>query len=193
MITRAEFISRFLYQIRDDEFYGNPGSLPKADVIQQAATAAKDILGFDDHRASFALLAEVIDVCTAEELELRGSGTAARNATKHPRVVALKKLDSSQRASVAAAAAQGLAWMEDCRQWIQDSTLRNQIAKRVMTAVLVSVGSIGRGYTAAQLTALAQIGASLQDMDVFVVRARRAITEIVAAAPPNQAIQPTPR
>jgi hypothetical protein len=177
--NRAEFISRFLYQIRDDEFYGNPGSLPKPEIIEQAASAAKDVLGFDAHRAAFTTLAEVIDICTSEELDLRGSGIAARNATKHPKVIALKKTDSQQRAAIAAAAAQGLAWMEDCRPWVADTTLRNQIAKRVMTAILYSIGRIKRGYTAAQLSALTQIGTSLQDMDIFVVRARDTIYEIV--------------
>src|SRR5215468_2639292 len=129
LATRTEFVSRFLYQIRDDEFYGNPGTLPKPEVIEQAGVAAKDAIGFDAHRESFTTLAEIIDVCTAEELASRGSGIAARNATKHPRVMALKKLDSAQRASIAAASAQGLAWMEDCRQWVQDHSLRNQIAK----------------------------------------------------------------
>ena len=179
MITnRADFISRFLYQISDDEFYGNPGTLPKPEAIDRAAAAARDFVGFDAHRASFATLAEVIDVCTAEELDLRGSGIAARNATKHPRVAALKKLDFVERASIATAAAQGLAWMEDCRQWVQDHTLRNQIAKRVMLAVLVSVGRIKRGYTTEQLAALAKIGTALEDMDIFVVRAREVIDEI---------------
>jgi len=177
--NRAEFISLFLYQIRDDEFYGNPGSLPKREVIEQAAAAAKDIIGFEKHRAAFGVLAEVIDVCTGEELAMRGSGVAARNATKHPRVAALKKLDAVDRASFAVAAAQGLAWMEDCRQWVQDHTLRNQITKRIMLAILVSVGRIKRGYTAAQLAALERIGASLEDRDIFVVRAREVIDEIV--------------
>ena len=192
LTNRAEFISRFLYQIRDDEFYGNPGSLPKSEVVVQASATARDIIGFDAHRASFTTLAEVIDVCTAEELASKGSGIAARNATKHPQVAALKKLDSAQRAGVAAAAAQGLAWMEDCRQWVQDHNLRNQIAKRVMTAILVSVGRIKRGYTAAQLAALAQIGASLRDTDVFVVRSRQAIDEILAGkTPSNKSLQAT--
>jgi hypothetical protein len=69
--------------------------------------------------------------------------------------------------------------MEDCRPWVADTTLRNQIAKRVMTAILYSIGRIKRGYTAAQLSALTQIGTSLQDMDIFVVRARDTIYEIV--------------
>ena len=180
MITnRAEFISRFLYQISDDEFYGNPGTLPKPEVIDRAAAAARDVVGFDAHRASFAALAEIIDVCTAEEIDLRGSGIAARNASRHPRVAALKKLDFVARAGIAAAAAQGLAWMEDCRPWVQDHTLRNQIAKRVMLAILVSVGRIKRGYTAGQLAALAKIGAALEDGDIFVMRAREVIDEIV--------------
>ena len=179
LTSRAEFISRFLYQIREDEFYGSPGSPPKPEVIEKATAAAKDIIGFEANRASFSLLAEIIDVCTAEELASRGSGVAARNATKHPRVTALKKLSFAERASIACAASQGLAWMEDCRKWVEDYTLRNQIAKRVMLAVLVSIGRMKRGYTAAQLTALARIGSSLKDMDIFVVRAREVIDEIV--------------
>jgi hypothetical protein len=180
MITsRNEFISRFLYRIGDDEFYGNAGTLPEPEVIARATGAAEDIVGFETHRESFSLLAEMIDVCTAEEIASRGSGVAARNASKHPLVTALKKLDLAKRASIACAASQGLAWMEDCREWVQDHTLRNQIAKRVMLAVLVSVGRNKKGYTAAQLAALARIRSSLEDMDIFVVRAREVIDEIV--------------
>jgi hypothetical protein len=48
-----------------------------------------------------------------------------------------------------------------------------------MLAVLVSVGRNKKGYTAAQLAALARIRSSLEDMDIFVVRAREVIDEIV--------------
>ena len=150
--------------------------------MAKASSAARDALGFDAHIAAFTTLADVIDVCTAEELESKGYGQAARNAGKHPRVVALTKLEFEQRAAVAAAAFQGLAWMEDCRQWVRDATLRNQIAKRVMTGVGVAVGRIKKGYTAAQLGALVRIGASLKDNDVFVLRSRGAIAEILAAS-----------
>jgi len=66
-----------------------------------------------------------------------------------------------------------LAYSAGCAAKTAEATLRNQIAKRVMLAVLVSVGHIKRGYTAPQLAALAQMGASLQDMDIFAVRARQ--------------------
>src|SRR5215471_17312332 len=105
LATRTEFVSRFLYQIRDDEFYGNPGTLPEPQVIEQAGAAAKDVIGFDAHRESFTMLAKIIDFCTAEELAARGTGLAARNATRHPKVMALKKLDSAERANIAAASA----------------------------------------------------------------------------------------
>ncbi len=182
VINRAQFISLFLYQIREDEFYGNPGSLPSPAIVEQAVAAAKDIVDFDLHRSSFALLAETIDVCTAQELALKGSGIAARNANKHPKVIELKNLNPEYRAGIAVAAAQGLAWMENCRPWVKDTTLRNQIAKRVMTAILFSIGRIKKGYSTAQLTALSQIGSSLEDMDLFVIRAREAIDEIVSGA-----------
>jgi hypothetical protein len=183
LATPAEFISRFLFRIRDDEFYGNPGEQPKPELIKRAGLAAKDVVGFASHCESFTMFAEIIDVCTAEELASKGSGIATRNATKHPRILALKSLDPIQRASIAAASAQGLAWMEDCREWIQDHSLRNQIAKRIMVAILYSVGRIKRGYTPTQLTALAKIGKSLQDMDIFVIRARDTINEITSKNP----------
>lgn len=185
MSTRPEFISRFLYRVGDDELYWMPGTPPSAEVIEEAAAAARDILGFDAHSAAFTMLAEVIDVCTAEELESKGVGLAARNAIKHPRVIALTKLESVQRASIAVAAAQGLAWMEDCRKWVQDATLRNQIAKRVMTGIIVGIGRIKKDYSSAQLSALVRIGVSLRDNDVFVLRSRGAIAEILAGSLSN--------
>ena len=178
--NKTEFIKRFLYQIRDEDFYWIPGTPPTKDVVAQASIATKDVIGYETHRAAFEKLAEVIDVCTAEELESKGHGMAARNATKHPSVIALTKLDSEQRAGVATAAAQGLAWMDDCGQWAKDTTLRNQIARRVMTAILVAVGRIKKGYESGQLAGLTRIGVSLQASDGFVLRARGAIVEILA-------------
>jgi hypothetical protein len=130
-------------------------------------------------------LAEVIDVCTAEELESKGSGIAARNATKHPSVIALTKLEFERRASITSAAAQGLVWMDVCGQWVHDTTLRNQIAKRVMTAILVAVGRIKRGYSSAQLAALTRLGVVLRESDGFALRARGAIVEIIAGNIPQ--------
>ncbi|MEY2466951.1 MAG: hypothetical protein QOD03_1472 [Verrucomicrobiota bacterium] len=181
-MERSEFISRFLYQIRDDEFYGNPGSPPTASVIQKVSTFVKDELGFEAYRTYFITLADILDVCVAEEIAARGSGIAARNASKHPRVVELSKLDSEQRAGISSAAAQGLAWYEQCedQNWLQDHSLRNQINKRVMTAIIVAVGRIKKGYTQSQLAALARVGISLQTSDTFALRARGAIVEILA-------------
>ena len=183
MLTKpTDFISRFLYHLRDDEWYGNPGAPPTPEILAQVAATAKDTLGFEAHRGHFTALAKIIDTGVAEELAVRGSGIAARNASKHPLVAALGKSDFQDRAGISAAAAQGLVWMEECRQWVQDVTLRNQIAKRVMTAIVVSVGRIKRGYSPAQLAALVRIGASLKDNDVFVVRTRGAIAEILAGS-----------
>jgi hypothetical protein len=179
--NRSEFISRFLYSLEDDEPYSNHGKPADAVTIAAASAAAKDVLGFDAHKGAFTSLAEVIDVCTAEELESKGNGQAARNAAKHPQVVALTKLAPEQRTAIAAAAFQGLAWMEDCRQWVRDGTLRNQIAKRVMTGVVVAIPRTKKGYSSSQLAALVRIGASLRDDDLFVLRSRGAIAEILAA------------
>jgi hypothetical protein len=178
--SRADFISRFLYRVGDDEYYWVPGAPPTPEVIGKATAAAKDVLGFDAHQAAFTKLAETIDLCTAEELASKGHGLAARNASKHPAVISLGKLEPDRRAGLGAAAAQGLAWMEDCRPWVPDATLRNQIAKRVMAAIVVSVGRVKTGYTPAQLDALLRMGTSLKDNDVFVLRARGAIAEILA-------------
>jgi hypothetical protein len=181
MVTScADFISRFLYRVGDDEYYWVPGAPPTPEVIAEASAAAKDVLGFGAHQAAFATLAETIDLCTAEELASKGHGIAARNATKHPAVIALSKLEHDRRAGLAAAALQGLAWMEDCRRWVSDATLRNQIAKRVMAAIVISVGRVKTGYTPAQLDALLRIGTSLKGNDVFVLRSRGAVAEILA-------------
>jgi hypothetical protein len=180
--NRSEFISRLLYSLKDNEPYSNPGKPPAPGTIAAASAAAIDVLGFDAHKEAFTTLAEVIDVCTAEELESKGSGQAARNAAKHPQVLALTKLRPEQRAAIAAAAFQGLAWMEDCRQWVQDATLRNQIAKRVMTGIVVAVGRTKKGYSCSQLGALVRIGSSSRDNDMFVLRSRGAIAEILAAS-----------
>ena len=177
---RAEFISRFLYRLDNDEPYSNPGAPPSPETIAKASASANDRVGFDVHRAAFSTLAVVMDACTTEELQLKGNGQAARNASKHPQVVALGKLTSDQRAAITVAALQGLAWMEDCRPWVTDSTLRNQIAKRVMAGIVTAVGRIKKAYSPAQLGALAQIGASLDDSDLFVLRSRGAIAEILA-------------
>jgi hypothetical protein len=182
MLTRpADFLSRFLYQISEDEFYWVPGTPPTPQIVEKAAARAKDDLGFERHRAHFASLADLIDACTAEELESHGSGQAARNAAKHARVMALAKLDPAARAGVAAAAAQGLAWIEACQPWARDSTLRNQVAIRVMAAVLVVAGRVRKGYEPEQLAGLARIGAGMRWCDLFYIRARGAIIEILAA------------
>ena len=98
---------------------------------------------------------------------------------KHPRVLALKKLAPEKQAGLAMASAQTLAWMEQCRKWVPDASLRNQISKRVMMAIIVS-GIIKRGYSPAQLSALARVGSKLRDCDIFVLRVRGAIAEILA-------------
>jgi len=179
-IDRAQFISRFLYQISDEEFYWASGTPANDEVIKGAVALAKDDLGFDSHFSDFETLAQTIDECIAEELISQGNGVAAKNASKHPRVVALAGLAPQRRAGIAAASAQSLAWMEQCRNWVQDHTLRNQIAKRVFTGILVTVGRV-KGYSDSELAALARIGAALKDMDLFVIRARGAIIEILAA------------
>jgi hypothetical protein len=178
----SEFISRFLYHVhtRDDEFYWEPGTAPTPQVVAQASGALKDVLGFAEHQGAFSTLAEVIDICTAEELGSKGNGIAARNSTKHPSVVALTKLNALNRASVAAAAAQGLAWMQECKKWVSETRLRNQIAIRVMTGIIVAVGRIKKGYSPAQLAALARIATSLESADHFILRSRGAIVEILA-------------
>jgi hypothetical protein len=116
------------------------------------------------------------------ELKSKGNGQVARNATKHPKIIALLKLNYEKRASISAAAAQGLAWMQECSAWCRETTLRNQIALRVMAGVLVGVGRIKKGYSSAQLGALLRIGASLKDNDNFILRARGAIAEILAGS-----------
>jgi len=180
-IPQAAFISRLLFQIQDDEPYWVNGTPPTPQLVANACAVAKDEVDFDSHRSHFDGLAEILDACIAEELETHGHGIAARNATKHPRVVALTKSDSQHRAGIATAAAQGLAWYEACNKWVQDHSLRNQIAKRVMTAILVVAGRVREGYSTAQLAAVARLGASMRGMDLFEIRARGAILEILAA------------
>ena len=180
-IDQTKFISRFLYQINDEEPYWVAGSPPKEETIKQALAIAKDDLNFESHRSHFEVLADVLDACVAEELASHGNGIAAKNASKHPRVLALVDLSETERAGIALVSVQTLAWMEQCRKWVQDHSLRNQIAKRVLTGILVTAGRIKSGYSDLQLAALAQIGVTLHDMDLCVIRARGAIAEILTA------------
>jgi hypothetical protein len=168
-MNRTEFLSRFLHQLRDDWSY----SPPTPATIQQAVAVSKDEIGFEKYRAQFVELAAIMDTCVAESLW-------GGNPLKHPRVIALAKLEPSQRAAIAVAAAQGLVWMDQCRQWVQRNTPKESIALRVMAAVLLVVGRVRNGYSAPQLAALARIGASSQDMDLVVISARGAIAEIMA-------------
>ena len=170
LTNRTDFLARFLHQLRDDWTYVPP--TPK--TIAQAAAAAKDEIGFDMYRAQFMTLAHIMDTCAAEDLW-------GGNPLKHPRVLALAKLEASQRAMIAVAAAQGLVWMDQCQKWVQRNTPKESIALRVMAAALLVAGRVGSGYSAPQLAALARIGASSQDMDLVAISARGAIAEILAA------------
>ena len=168
-MNRAEFLSRFLHQLRDDWSYLPPTPA----TIQQAVAVSKDELGFDMYRAQFTTLADIMDACATESLW-------GGNPLKHHRVLALAKLEPSQRAMIVVAAAQGLVWMDQCGRWRQHNTPKNEIALGVMTAVLIVAGRIRGGYSANQLAALARIGASSQDMDLRFISARGAIAEILA-------------
>ncbi len=167
--NRAEFITRFLHQLRDDWTY----SPPSLETVQQATAVSTDEIGFERYHAQFTTLADIMDVCGAESLW-------GPNPLKHHRVLALAKLEPSQRAMIAVAAAQGLVWMDQCARWRQHNTPKNEIGLAVMTAVLIVAGRNRDGYCAEQLAALARIGASSQDMDLRFISARGAIAETLA-------------
>lgn len=149
-------------------------------MVQEAESCAKDQVGFNSHQGAFSALAEVMDVCVAEEIPLRGFGQAGSNAKKHPRVISLVKSHEVTPSQLALAAAQTLVWMEDCRHLCHDANLRTQIQKRVVAATLMLFAEKKSVYRASELSVLAQLGASLKDRDVFVLGSIAAIVEIVA-------------
>jgi hypothetical protein len=197
-----EFLARILYQpspplvsmddylakkITKEEFdqktelwWKNPDREPTPEAVQEAASCAKDQVGFNSHQTAFSALAEVMDVCVAEEIPLRGYGQAGSNAKKHPRIISLVKSHEEARSHLALAAAQTLVWMEDCRKLCHDANLRTQIQKRVVAATLMLIAGQKSIYTASELSVQAQLGASLKDRDVFVLGSVAAIVEIVA-------------
>jgi hypothetical protein len=156
-------------------------SPPSPSIISEAVAAATDRVGFEGLEPEFKALASIIDACCAEELELRGYGQAAKNATKHPLVAAIAQEPPSTRFGIALASGQGLRRMEDCRDWVQDHSLRNQIAKRVMTGILVVAAQRKTVGPMDRLAALAIVGSLMRDRDVFVIRAQGAIAEILAS------------
>ena len=165
---------------KNDEWWKNPDSLPSPQIVEEAVAMVKVRLDFHAHEAPLSVLAEAMDACVAEEMPLRGFGQAGKNAKKHPRVIALSQTDAAKRSQVALAAAQALAWMEECRKWCQDANLRTQIQKRVMAAALALIAEKKTIYTPIELSVLTQIGASLKDRDAFVLGALGGIVEIIA-------------
>lgn len=163
-----EFITRFLHRLRDDWTYSSPST----ETIQEATAVSRDEIGFDRYCAQFTILTDIMDACATESLW-------GGNPLKHHRVLALAKLEPSQRAMIVVAAAQGLLWMDQCGRWRQH-TPKNEIALGVMVAVLIVAGRFRGGYSADQLAALARIGASSQDMDLRFISARGTIAEILA-------------
>jgi hypothetical protein len=167
------------YNKHTDEWWKNPDSPPPRDILQQAVGQASGLVQTETNRADFEKLAEVLDHCVEEEMPVRGFGQAGKNATKHPAVVALTKLEPLQRSRIAIAAAQWLLWTDDCAKWVHRANLRTQISIRVLTSVIVVIAKKKTTFSPDDLATLTRIGASMQSRDVFVLRAMAAIVEIL--------------
>ncbi len=168
-MNQAEFVSRFLHQVHDDWTY----SPPTAEALQDALSACKDELGFADYEAQFLELGEIMDAQAA-------IGLWGGDPRKDARVLAIADREPARRAAMVAAAAQTLAWLDQCQNRVRNNTPRNQIGMKVATSVLLVAGKAKGGFTPAQLAALVRIGASSQDMDGMIIMGRGMIAVILA-------------
>jgi hypothetical protein len=182
MLTRpTDFVALFLSEGNDDEPYWMPGRPASAQTLAEVTGWIQDDLGFEAYREHFQRLAEVIEVCTAEALADRGSGVAATKTIAHPSVLKLAELTGEQQAGISAAALQGLAWFEKCLPLKRDTFLRNQVALRVLVAVLMVIGVKARGYSPAQLAAIAALAAPMRGTGHFDLHAHDAVVKLLAA------------
>jgi len=179
--NRSDFLQRLLHQSREDKPYWDT-SPPTPEILQQAASAVKDEIGFEAHCHYFNLITEVIDACVKEHVDAAlGKGAAFPNTWKHPRVLALVNLDIEERAGSVCAAAQGVKWIDEIQPWIHGHTLQNEIAKRVLIGILMCSAKVKKCFSAVDLKALIRLGNSIRGQDSFGPVAQVAIIVILAS------------
>jgi hypothetical protein len=185
MITKIQFLERFLHQDCEEQPYWVTTSLPP-EILQKIPVAVKDQLGFKSHNLHFDLLAGIIDECVAEYVEATKNpnawgGCDAPNTLTHPRIKGLAILPAEQRAGVICAAVQSMRWIDEIQPWIKGHTLQNEIAKRVVVGVLKCFSKTKQSFSASDLKVLANLGACIKGQDSFGIIAQMAIVEILAA------------
>jgi hypothetical protein len=185
LADQGDFLKRLLHQGREGQPYWITAR-PTPEVLQKAATAIKDEIGFDAHLSHFRLLTEVIDFCVAEYVDsMSGKGSAFQNTLKHPRILALANLEGKERTGVICAAAQGIKWIDEIQPWVHEHTLQNEIAKRVMIGILRDATKVKKCFTATDLNVLIRLGSSIKGQDSYGIIAQMAIVEILASNAAN--------
>ena len=180
MISKTQFLERFLHQACKDQPYWVTTSLP-SEVLQKISVTITDKLGFKSHNIHFNLLAEIIDECVTEHVEATKRGVYdVQNTLNHPRIKALANLPAEQRAGVICAAAQSMSWIDEIQPWIIGHTLQNEIAKRVLVGVLRCFSKKKQAFSAIELKVLVSLGGSIEGQDSFGIIAQMAIVEILA-------------
>jgi hypothetical protein len=181
LASPADFASLFLYEGNAEEPYWMPGWPPGEQTVAEVSRILHDELGFASHQVHFRRLAEVMGTCISEALASRGGSIAATKTIAHPSVLALAHLGPNEQAGLSAAAVQGLVWFNQTKYLGRDAFLRNQVAMRVMVAVLMVIGVKARGFSPAQLAGIASIAAPFRDTGHFELRAHDAIVKLLAA------------
>ena len=181
MISKTQFLERFLHQVCKDQSYWVTTSLP-SEVLEKVSVAIKDKLGFESHNIHFSLLAEIIDECVTEFVAATKRGIYdVQNTLTHPRIKALANLPAEQRAGVICAAAQSMSWIDEIQPWVNGHALQNEITKRVLIGVLRCFSKKKQSFSDIDLKVLVILGGSIKGHDSFGIIAQMAIVEILAS------------
>jgi hypothetical protein len=87
MISKIEFLTRFLHQNVGNEPYWITSSFPP-EVLEKVTATVKDEVGFETHSVHFDLLAGIIDECVTEYVEAtKRKDYDVQNTLKHPRIL----------------------------------------------------------------------------------------------------------
>lgn len=181
MISKSEFLKRFLHQARETDPYWITEAL-EPEVLEKAAAAAKEDIEFEAHRVHFDLLAGIIDKCVQEQVDAAvRKDFGVRSTLKHPQILELGNLPPDQRAGMICAAAQGMRWIDEIQPWVNGHTLQNEIAKRTLVGVLRCLSKKKQSFSGTDLKTVARLGSSIEGQDSFGPVAQAAIVEILAA------------